>query len=167
MDDRQRALERFRQLSSVEPHELQGLWRGRGIPTGHPLDGVLENLGWYGKRFRSDLRADALLFRAGDRRLRAIDPKWLPLNLVLRFHALGRTGFARSLFSWSQGALRATGPVAALHTLSFEGVASAAMIYDRQPIIDYFRKLDDDTMMGLMVIENDDRLFAFELERVT
>lgn len=41
------------------------------------------------------------------------------------------------------------------------------MVYDRQPIIDHYRNVDDDTTMGLMVIEDDDRLLAFEFERVT
>jgi hypothetical protein len=50
-----------------------GLWTGRGIPSGHPLDGVLENLGWFGKWFTPAMRADALLFRFDDRRLIPID----------------------------------------------------------------------------------------------
>lgn len=161
MDEQQRALQRFRQLSPLDLYELEGLWVGRHIPTGHPFDGVLENLGWFGKRFTPDLRADALLFRTGDRRLRAIDPKWIPLGLALRLHAFGRTGLARSLFSWGQCAFQAKAPVASVKTLTFEGVASAAMIYDRQPIIDHFRKVNDNRIMGLMVIRNDDRLFAF------
>jgi hypothetical protein len=27
---------------------------------------VMENFGWFGKRFNSDMRADALLFRSGE-----------------------------------------------------------------------------------------------------
>jgi hypothetical protein len=52
-------------LAPIEPRDLVGLWKGRGIPAGHPFDGVLENLGWFGKRFTPDMRADALLFRLG------------------------------------------------------------------------------------------------------
>lgn len=81
----QTALEEFRSLPPVAPRELVGLWKGHGIPTGHPLDGVLENLGWFGKRFTSDMRADALLFLSGESRLVALDAKWIPLNLALRF----------------------------------------------------------------------------------
>ena len=84
-----------------------------------PLDGVLENLGWFGKRFRPDLRADALLFRSGDRRLVAVDPAWVPLRLALRFHALGRTSIARNLFTHLQHRLRARGPVASVQTRVF------------------------------------------------
>lgn len=58
-------MERFKGLPPVEPREMIGLWTGRGIPSGHPLDGVLENLGWFGKRFSAQMRADALLFTEG------------------------------------------------------------------------------------------------------
>ena len=89
----------FELLPPLEPREIVGLWRGRGIPTGHPLDGVLENLGWFGKRFNADMRADALLFWSGKRRLIALDPGIVPLRLALRFHKVGRTRIARNLFS--------------------------------------------------------------------
>jgi hypothetical protein len=166
MNTQQTPFQRFRELSPVEPHELADLWRGRSIPSGHPFDGVLENLGWFGKRFTSDLRADALLFRSGERRLVAIDARWIPVRLALRFHALGRTRTARNLFSYLQRRLRANGPVASVRTLPFEGLASAAMVYDEQPIVDYFRRIDGKRVMGAMVIDSDDRLFFFELERV-
>ncbi len=44
---------------------LRGLWRGSGEPTGHRLDGVLEQLGWFGKRFEDDERVHPLVFRTG------------------------------------------------------------------------------------------------------
>lgn len=108
----QTALSDFQFLSPLEPREIVGLWRGRGIPTGHPLDGVLENLGWFGKRFNADMRAHALLFWSGKRRLIALDPGIVPLRLALRFHKVGRMRIARNLFSHLQRGLRAKGPVA-------------------------------------------------------
>lgn len=86
MSAQQVALKKFQILSPLEPREIVGLWSGRGIPTGHPLDGVLGNLGWFGKRFNADMRADALLFWSGTRRLIALDPGIVPLRLALRFH---------------------------------------------------------------------------------
>ncbi|SDA92906.1 GXWXG protein [Sinorhizobium sp. NFACC03] len=153
-------------MPPIEPRELVGLWKGRGIPAGHPFDGVLENLGWFGKRFTPDMRADALLFRSSERRLEAIDPKWIPLGLALRFHQLGRTRVARNLFSYLQHRLRAPGPVASLKSLVSRGGESAAMVYDHQPIIDYFRRIDELRVMGAMTIRGDDRIYFFELERV-
>ena len=52
----------FASLDPVRPEDMTGLWEGDGHPSGHPLDGVLENLHWFGKRFHPDMRADALLF---------------------------------------------------------------------------------------------------------
>ena len=40
--------------------------------------------------------------------------------------------------------------VARLRELSFRGTASAGMVYDQQPWIDYFRKLDDDTLVAMI-----------------
>jgi len=39
---------------------------------------------------------------------------------------------------------------ARLRRIDYRGAVSAAMIYDRLPIIDHFRAVDDDTVMGLM-----------------
>lgn len=166
MREQPTALEVFLSLPSIEPSELVGLWNGHGIPTGHPFDGVLENLGWFGKRFRPDMRADALLFRSGERPPIAIDPARIPLRLTLRFHTVGRTRVVRSLFSHLQRALRAEGPVAAVKTMSFGGTASAAMVYDHQPIVDHFRRIDQHRVMGAMTIMGDERIYFFELERV-
>jgi len=160
------ALQRFRDLPPVGPHQLVGLWRGRGIPSGHPLDGVLENLGWFGKRFTSELRADALLFQSGERRLVAIDAKWIPLRLALRFHALGRTRVVGNLFSNLHRRLRANGPIASVRMLPFNGKTSAAMVYDAQPIVDHFRRIDGQHLMGAMAISGHNQLYFFELKRV-
>ncbi|MGK9204179.1 DUF4334 domain-containing protein [Sinorhizobium meliloti] len=166
MREQQTVCEEFQRLTQIEPRELVGLWRGRGIPAGHPFDGVLENLGWFGKRFTPDMRADPLLFRSGERRLVALEPSWIPLGLALRFHQLGRTRVARNLFSHLQRRLRARGPVASLKSLVFRGVESAAMVYDHQPIIDFFRRIDEVRIMGAMTIRGDERIYFFELERV-
>nr|WP_250812628.1 GXWXG domain-containing protein [Neorhizobium tomejilense] len=166
LSEQQKTLERFLSLPPIRPSEMIGLWQGRGIPSGHPFDGVLENLGWFGKRFTSELRADALLFRSGQHRLTPIDPARIPLRLALRFHKAGRTRPVKNLFSYLQRGLRAKGPVASLQTMSFHGVTSAAITYDEQPVVDHLRRIDEHRMMGAMVIEGDERIYFFELERV-
>jgi len=161
------ALRFFDELQPAMPDEMIGLWQGHGIATGHPLDGVLENLGWYGKRVHPGLRADALLFRAGPRRLAAIDPARIPLRLALRLSRFGRTRIARNWFTYLQKVLRASAPVAKLKPLSFRGKTSTAMIYDRKPIIDHFRRIDDGTVIGAMVVEGDERVFFFLLRQTS
>ncbi|WP_409564408.1 DUF4334 domain-containing protein [Rhizobium sp. BK512] len=156
----------FRSLEPVDPLEMTGLWRGAGIPSGHPLDGVLENLRWFGKRFHPDRRADALLFQWLPGRLVAVDPRFVPLGLAIRLAPLGRTSLARSLFSLLHKAFRARGTTAALEVRAFEHVASAAMVYDRQPIVDHFRRVNDSTLAGMMCVRDDERRFFFKLTRI-
>ncbi|MBB4568736.1 DUF4334 domain-containing protein [Rhizobium leucaenae] len=160
------ALDYFDSLSVAPVAELAGLWQGHGVASEHPLDGVLENLGWYGKRFAADLRADALLFAVGPHRLVAIDPALIPLRLAFRFHRFGRTQVARNLFLYLQKIWRAKGPVASLRPMSFRGKTSAAMVYDSQPITDHFRRIDEDRLLGVMAVEGDSRYYFFVLTRV-
>ncbi|WP_437353305.1 DUF4334 domain-containing protein [Neorhizobium petrolearium] len=166
MLNQRQALENFRRLPPVEPQELDGLWKGHGIPTGHPLDGVLENLGWFGKRFTPDMCADALLFQFSPLQLTPIDPARIPLRLALRLHGLGRTWMARSLFSAFHRSLRARGHTASLQTVEFERTVSTAMIYDSQPIVDHFRRMSEKRIAGVMTVEGDERRYFFELERI-
>ena len=39
---------------------------------------------------------------------------------------------------------------ASLRLIDFEGTVTASMVYDGQPVIDHFVKVDDDTVMGVM-----------------
>mgnify|MGYP006137890921 CR=1 FL=1 len=45
------AWELFDSLPAVRAEDVTGRWRGRELPTGHPMDGLLEVTGWYGKQF--------------------------------------------------------------------------------------------------------------------
>jgi hypothetical protein len=40
------------------------------------------------------------------------------------------------------------------------------MVYDRKPIIDHLRRIDTDTMIGMMVMKGEERRYFFRLERV-
>ena len=44
------ALALFDSLPAVPLQAAQGAWRGEGMHTGHPLDGLLEACHWHGKR---------------------------------------------------------------------------------------------------------------------
>ncbi|MEI1251180.1 GXWXG domain-containing protein [Rhizobium aouanii] len=157
----------FRSLEPVQPKEMVGLWSGVGIPSGHPLDGVLENLNWFGKRFHSDMRADALLFRWRPGRLVPIEPNFFPIGLAIKMAPFGRTFVARNLFSYLQKLLRARGTTASLQLRTLDGIDTAAMVYDKQPIVDYFRRIDDDEIAGMMCVRDDPRRLFFKLRRVT
>lgn len=53
---------------------------------------------------------------------------------------------------------------ARLRKIEYRGLVSTAMIYDRLPIIDHFRQVDADTVMGLMETRGK-RGAAFYLQR--
>ncbi len=156
----------FQSLGPVRPQEMVGLWRGVSRPSGHPLDGVLENLHWFGKRVHPDLRVDALLFEGEPGRLVPVDPKFLPARFLTRFGAFGRSVRARNLFSHLRPRLRARSTTASLKTSSGDDAPTAVMVYDRQPISDTFRRIDDHSIAGMMVLDRDPRRYFFELTRV-
>src|SRR3712207_331793 len=60
------ALDFYDSLPPVGVEELLGSWRGSGLPTGNPLDGLLERFGWYGKRFDDPETVYPLVFRRSD-----------------------------------------------------------------------------------------------------
>jgi hypothetical protein len=159
------ALALFDRLPAVAPQELLGRWRGEGFPTGHPLDGVLETYHWHGKRFRSAEAVDPLLFRAANGSvlpLRAVmpDPRWLERWPWLRARAAG-DAFQR----WLLPLLIRRRPQARLRAIEHRGVVTAAMVYDRLPILDVFRRLDATTLLGLMDARGIEPPFFFVLRR--
>lgn len=140
------ALARFDNLPPVMPEEMLGDWLGHELPTGHPLDGLLERLGWRGKRFKSADHVDPLVFEPG----MALDPRLMPIGLALRWPRLARSAVSRAAFRGVRRVLRARGPAARLSGVQFRGCLSAAMIYDRQPVVDHFRRIDERRILGLM-----------------
>jgi hypothetical protein len=55
--------------------------------------------------------------------------------------------------------------MARLREMSHQGVVSAAMVYDTQPIIDHFRRIDDDHVMGAMDAKGAGDVLYFHLTR--
>ncbi|MET9592652.1 DUF4334 domain-containing protein [Streptomyces sp. NPDC006516] len=53
-------------LPTVRVEEILGEWRGGEFDTGHPLNGRLPKLGWYGKTFNSPEDAKPLMMRRED-----------------------------------------------------------------------------------------------------
>jgi hypothetical protein len=45
-------------------------------------------------------------------------------------------------------------------------VMTAAMVYDKQPIVDYFRRTANGAVIGKMVVEGDPDRYFFGLQRV-
>lgn len=61
---------------------------------------------------------------------------------------------------------------ASLWNVEFRGETTATMVYDGMPVLDHFKRVDEDTLMGVMngkpdVVLADGRHFWFGLERDT
>jgi hypothetical protein len=54
---------------------------------------------------------------------------------------------------------------AQLREVVYRGVCTATMIYDTQPILDHFRKIDDNTVLGAMDRKGDAAPLYFYLQR--
>src|SRR5579871_6636968 len=77
------ALAFFDSLPPMPASAMIGAWRGAGIRTGHPLDGMMERLGWHGKRFESADAVHPLVFGKPGA-LFSVDPAFAPMRLVER-----------------------------------------------------------------------------------
>ena len=159
------ALALFDRLQPVDTAFLHGNWNGEEFPTGHPLDGALSAYGWRGKRFDSDEHVHPLLFGAGHRAF-AVRPRWVfpGVALLLRWPWLKAPVMGRIVRCLMP--LLATGRSRArLRMLQFRGQVTAAMVYDDVPIQDVFRRIDEDTVLGLMDCKGMEQPFFFLLRR--
>lgn len=159
------ALAMFDAAGPVEPDFMIGTWRGAELPTGHPLDGLLEASGWWGKQFVDAETVHPLLMGAGETRW-AMNPGLVPMRLGLAVAIPARVA---PLVRWGVAALR---PVlqtraarARLRAISYRGVVTAAMVYDQLPVIDFFRKISDDVVIGAMDLRGSSAPYFFVLQR--
>jgi hypothetical protein len=160
----QQALALFDSLPPIRAEELTGRWRGRELRTGHPMDGLLESSGWYGKQFDGVDAVHPLLFLGAGGEVYPVDPRRVPLGLADRVPA-PVVARGRALVKAFQPVLRTRKPRACLRNLEHRGVVTAAMVYDHLPIIDTFRRVDDDTMLGVMDLRGSSQPYFFVLAR--
>jgi hypothetical protein len=135
--DEARAL--FDALPPISAADLPGTWRGRELFCGHPLEGLLTNCGWYGKRFASFGEVYPQLFARADGSLFMTNPRRMPMNVALnRLPAK----VVRALFALSYPWVVTHKSHAHLITQEYHGVCGAAMAYDGLPVVDIFRGAD-------------------------
>ena len=155
----------FDSLPPVTLADMTGRWRGGGLPTGHPMDGLLERFGWYGKMFNGPEDVHPLLFTTSGGGMFAVDPAFVPMRLLNRHIRLVHTPFAAAAFALLGRAAGTRKPTARLRMTEFRGVLTATMIYDSQPINDMFRRVDADTRLGVMDLRDMAQPFFFVLRR--
>ncbi|PZU98739.1 MAG: hypothetical protein DCF32_19235 [Leptolyngbya sp.] len=158
------ALELFDALGPVSLEFMIGRWRGSELSTHHPMDGLLAASNWYGKEFLDPETVHPLLFLDGQNRVFKVAPSLAAMRLSLKlpmfkqpaFHPLVRLMTAMSTTQASQARLR---------MMEYRHQVSATMIYDNLPINDSFRKVDDNTVLGLMDFKDIPQPFFFVLRR--
>jgi hypothetical protein len=163
--DPEEALSFFDGLPPAGLDDLLGRWRGSDLPTGSPFDGLLADYGWYGKEFLDEETVHPLLFRDRDGGPRPLDPAWLPVPLVRTLPAVAHARLARLAFTAVRPLLFTRAPQARMRMIEHRGVLTAAMVYDRQPIIDAFRRVGPDVLVGAMDLRGLPRPFLFVLRR--
>jgi hypothetical protein len=159
------ALAYFDSLPVVQPDEMLGRWRGSGLPTGSPLDGLLEAYGWYGKEFLDDESVHPLLFTDRSGRPRPVDPSLLPIGLLRDYAGFLQLWPLRAALNTVRPLMYTSKPKARLREVTHRGVVTAAMVYDSLPIIDVFRKVSEDVRLGAMDMRGLPNPFLFVLCR--
>ncbi len=159
------ALAFFDSLPTVTLDSMLGRWRGSGFGTGHPFDGLLEAFGWYGKEFLGPDAVHPLLFDGGGGRILIVNPKLMPMDLTIKYakHADGK--LSRAAFAATRSLLTTTEPRARMRMMEHRGKVSATMIYDDLPVHDIFRRVDADTLLGVMDARGLEQPFFFVLRR--
>jgi hypothetical protein len=138
----------FLTLGPVPLEMLTGFWRGRAVETGHATDGLLRASSWIGKDFLAADDVHPLVHDGAFGRYR-LNPGLVPLGLA-RGLGLARLPGTRAAFRVVGLLLATRRPRARLRMIDDRGCLTAAMIYDQLPIIDVFRRVDGDTVMGRM-----------------
>ena len=158
------ALAYFDSLATVQLDFMFGKWKGGEVPTNHPMDGLLEATNWYGKEFISRDEVFPLVLSNRPGETYKIVPYAFLMNLGLKF-PLFKSSTMKIINGWVTKCVQTKNSQARLRMTEMRGKVSATMIYDRLPINDVFRKIDENTVMGLMDFKGQERPYFFYLMR--
>lgn len=158
------ALSLYDQLETVDLAFMFGRWRGSGLHTNHPMDGLLEAFRWYGKEFVDAENVHPLVFEDGGGGLFRVNPRLMPMGLVKHVSA-STLASMRHVFPLLKPILRTSASKARLRMTEYRGKLTATMIYDDLPINDVFRKVDANTVVGAMDLKGIEQPFFFVLRR--
>jgi len=158
------ALQLFDGLAPVPLEFMFGRWRGAEISTNHPMDGLLVASNWYGKKFIDPETVHPLLFRDGQNHIFKVAPSLTAMRLSLKL-PLVRQDTMRPVLRLLTSLSKTEASQARLRMMECRHKVSATMVYDTLPINDSFRKIDDDTVFGLMDFKDLPQPFFFVLRR--
>jgi len=158
------AIALFDAFDPVDCLTLTGRWQGYGFPTGHPLDGLLEATGWYGKEFITAEEVHPLLFTDSSGKTYKISPSPWMLQTALQI-PIPKADALKPLFSFGSLPFRTEHSQARLRMMAHRSSVTASMIYDRLPVHDIFKQIDADTLLGWMDCKGFTASFFFVLVR--
>ncbi|MBM7541837.1 DUF4334 domain-containing protein [Amphibacillus cookii] len=161
----QEAFAWFDQLETVNSADILGLWKGIEIKTGHPLEGVLSASNWFGKRFINEEQVYPLVCLKNDGTLYNVNPWLLPLDLPIDKLPSISIKLGMKLF---RPLLATDKSSARIRMTNYRDKTSASLIYDDKAIIDVFRKIDNQTLLGVMDFKTRkvDKSYFFVLKKV-
>ena len=158
------ALAIFDALPAANIDDMLGQWSGGECNTGHHSEGLLDLYGWKGKTFEDAETVHPLVFHAGSGKTRTLEPRWLFPGLGLPSW-IARSRVTGVIFNLLQPLLATRKARARLRMVEYRGVSTATMAYDHLPILDVFRQVDADTLLGCMDMKGDARPYFFYLKR--
>ncbi len=161
---RERALQLFDALEPVNLDFMFGRWQGSGLHTDHPMDGLLETSNWYGKEFVDPENVHPLLFLDSQEKIFNVAPNPTLMNWVLKL-PMPKDNSLKPLLMLINSLLKTEESQARLRMMEYRGKVTATMIYDYLPIHDSFRKVDENTVLGIMDYKNLTQPFFFVLKR--
>ena len=157
----------FDRLPPVPPGRMRGEWRGETSPSGHPLDGMLEACGWWGKRFDDDEHVHPLVFRTASGARISLRPTGARMAVALAMRAPWlRSPAAGRVVKAVLPLLATRRSQARLRRVEVRGVVSAAVCHDTVPIQDALRQVDADTVLGMMDMKGMAQPYFFLLRRL-
>lgn len=158
------ALTQFDALEPVSLDFMRGRWRGSEIETAHPMNGLLAVSSWYGKEFIDPEHVHPLLCLDYQGSVIKVAPHPMAMGLALKMPMLKNKAM-KPLFSLTGSLLKTEESQARLRMMEYRGKVSATMIYDHLPINDVFRKVDQNTVLGVMDFKDAPEPFFFVLKR--
>ena len=153
----------FDRLEPVTVEFMLGQWKGFEIITGHPIDGLLEPSGWYGKLFENPENAHPLLiYTLNKKRVFAINPRYIPLGIKIP-----KNNMLKVFIAILKPILKTKKSKARIRMIEYRGKVTGTMVYDQKSIFDHFAKINENTMLGAMDLKGAANPYFFVLERDT
>ena len=151
----------YDQLEPVSLDFMLGQWKGFEITTGHPMEGLLEASGWYGKIFLDRENVHPLLmYSLSKKRLFSLNPFLVPLGINLP-----KSPLLKYVIALSKTLLKTNNSKARMRLIEYRNKVTGTMAYDAKGIFDHFAKIDEQSMLGVMDLKGSDRPYFFVLER--